>query len=105
MEAVQGLEDIVRGIGGFGSTGVSEEKDIGEKKEVNGQNERTGEENDEKVKNETLKGSDSGRKRTKKSKKTTEGSSRLSRKRQIISIKQLKRLVKKKTLVFFLVVW
>ena len=34
-----------------------------------------------------------------------EGSSRLSRERQIISVKQLKKLVKKKTLVFLAVVW
>ena len=35
----------------------------------------------------------------------TEGSSRLSRERQIISVKQLKKLVKKKTPVFLAVVW
>ena len=40
-----------------------------------------------------------------KQKKTTEGSSRLSRERQLISVKQLKRLVKKKTPVFLAVVW
>ena len=35
----------------------------------------------------------------------TEGSSRLSRERQIISVKKLKRLVKKKTPVFLAVIW
>ena len=35
----------------------------------------------------------------------TEGSLRLSRERQLISVKQLKRLVKKKTPVFLAVVW
>ena len=53
-------------------------------------------------KNETLKGSN--RTRTDRSRKTTEGTSRLSRKRHIISVKQLKRLVKKKTPVFLAVV-
>ena len=65
---------------------------------MNGQNERTGEK-ESKDENETLKGSDrnsSGRTRTEKSRKTTEGSSKLSHERQIISVKQLKRLVKKK---------
>ena len=57
------------------------------------------------VKNETLKGRfGSSRTRTKR-KKPTEGTSRLSRERQIISVKQLKRLVKKKTPVFLAVVW
>ena len=51
-------------------------------------------------KNETLKGR-IGSNRTRTVKKTkTEGSSRLSRERQIISVKQLKKLVKKKTPVF-----
>ena len=35
----------------------------------------------------------------------TEGSSRLSHERQIISVKQLKKLVKKKTPIFLAVVW
>ena len=35
----------------------------------------------------------------------TEGSSKLSCERQIISVKQLKKLVKKKTPVFLAVVW
>ena len=32
MEEVQGLEDTVHGVYGFGSTGVSEKKDTGKKK-------------------------------------------------------------------------
>ena len=107
MEEVQGLDDTIHGLGGFGSTGVNEKKDTSEKNESNGQNERIGKKN-EKVKNEALKGNDknsSGRTRTKTNNKKTEGSSRLSRERQIISVKQLKRLVKKKTPVFLAVVW
>ena len=46
MEEVQGLEDSVRGSGGFGSTGVKAEKDTSEKNKSNGQNERTNENND-----------------------------------------------------------
>ena len=79
MEEVQGLEDTVRGIGGFGSTGVKSRNDTSEKKGTIGKNERTGKKNDEKVKNETLKGSDriSGS-RTRPEKKTKiEGLSRL----------------------------
>ena len=34
MEEVQGLEDTVRGSGGFGSTGVNRQNDTGEKKKV-----------------------------------------------------------------------
>ena len=79
-------------------------------------NERTGEECKEKEKNEkavkeneTLKGlgrfSGSRNRTERKQKKTTEGSSRLSRERQLISVKQLKKLVKKKTPVFLAVVW
>ena len=74
----------------------------------NGENERTGEQKESVVKNETLKGrfgNVSGRTRTEKSRKPTEGMSRLSRERQIISVKQLKRLVKKKTPVYLAVVW
>ena len=58
-------------------------------------------------KNETLKGcKNSGtRMRIGMKKKKTEGTSRLSRERQIISAKQLKRLVRKKTPVFLAVVW
>ena len=108
VEEVQGLDDTVRGFGGFGSTGVKSGKDTGEKNETNKQNERTSEKKESKVKNETLKGNDrnsSGRTRIDRNRKTTEGTSRLSRERQIISVKQLKRLVKKKTLVFLAVVW
>ena len=36
MEEVQGLKDIVRGSGGFGSTRVNRQNDTGEKKEMNG---------------------------------------------------------------------
>ena len=39
VEEVQGLEDTVRGTGGFGSTGVKLGNDTGEKKEKNGKNE------------------------------------------------------------------
>ena len=77
VKEVQGLEDTVHGSGGFGSIGVNRQNDIGEKKEMNGENERTGEK-DEVVKNKTLKGSDSGRKRTDKNKKKNERISRLS---------------------------
>ena len=79
VEEVQGLEDTVRGVGGFGNTGVNEKKDIGEKSEGNGQNKRTSE-NNKMVKNETLKGKGdrSCRTRIGKKEKTTEGSSRLS---------------------------
>ena len=108
VEEVQGLDDIVRGFGDFGSTGVSERKDTGEKNEINGQNERTGEKKESMVKNETLKGNDrngSNRTRTDGNRKTTEETSRLSRERQVISVKQLKRLVKKKTPFFLAVVW
>ena len=104
VEEVQGLEDTVRGVGGFGSTGVNRQNDTGEKKKVNGDNERTNKKDDE-VKNETLKGSDSSRMRTERNKKKTERTSRISHERHIISIKQLKRLVKKKTPVFLAVVW
>ena len=111
VEEVSALEDTVRGTGGFGSTGVKGKNDTGscsDKKNDNGENERTGEQKESVVKNETLKGrfgNVSGRTRTEKSRKTTEGTSRLSRERQIISVKQLKRLVKKKTPVFLAVVW
>ena len=102
VEEVSALEDTVRGSGGFGSTGVKKTNDTGstsEKKNDNGENERTGEQKESVVKNETLKGrfgNVSGRTRTEKSRKPTEGMSRLSRERQIISVKQLKRLVKRK---------
>ena len=109
VEEVQGLDSTVRGSGGFGSTGVKSRNDTGrisKEKETNGKNERTGEEKEnEKVKNETLKGRIRGNRTRTEKKKTTEGSSRLSRERQIISIKQLKKLVKKKTPVFLAVVW
>ena len=81
VKEVQGLEDTVRGTGGFGSTRVKSGKDTGEKNETNGKNERT------EVKNETLKGSSSGSRTRTERKKTTETSSRLSRERQIISVK------------------
>ena len=76
------------------------------KKEVERKNERIGEKNEEE-KNETLKGSSSGsgKRMTKRNKKMTEGTSRLSHERQIIPIKQLEKLVKKKTPVFLAVVW
>ena len=105
MEEVQGLEDTVRGVGGFGNTGVNEKNDTGEKKGTIEQNERTEKKENEKVKNETLKGRISGSRTRTKKKTKTEGSASLSRERRIISIKQLKRLVKKKTSVFLAVVW
>ena len=90
VEEVQGLDNTVRGSGGFGNTGVKSEKDTGriiEKMNGNGKNERTDEKKECADKNETLKGRiGSDRTRTKKKKKT-EGSSRLSQERQIISVK------------------
>ena len=92
VEEVQDLGNTVRGTGGFGSTRVKSGNDTGSNSE---KNERTGEKKEnEVVKNETLKGN--SRTRTDRSRKTTEGMSRLSRERQIISVEQLKRLVKKK---------
>ena len=116
VEEVSGLGETIRGTGGFGSTGIESGNDTGNEANVQCKHERTGEECKEKEKNEkavkeneTLKGLGrfSGhRNRTeKKQKKTTEGSSRLSRERQLISVKQLKKLVKKKTPVFLAVVW
>ena len=108
IEEVQGLDNTVRGSGGFGSTRVKPGNDTGrisEKKNEKGENERTGEKKESADKNETLKGRiGSGRTRTVKKTKT-EGSSKLSCERQIISVKLLKKLVKKKTLVFLAVVW
>ena len=87
VEEVQGLDETVRGSGGFGSTGVKGKNDTEMKKEMNDQNERIVD------KNETLKGSCSdSRTRTGTGRKMTEGTSRrLSCERQIISVKQLKR--------------
>ena len=91
VQEVQGLDDTVRGSGGFGSTGVKSRNNIGsssEKKNEKGENERIGEKKEsEMVKNEALKGSIRGNRMRTEKKKTTEGSSKLSRKRQIISIK------------------
>ena len=108
VEEVQGHDSTVRGTGGFGSTGVSEKRNDtdGSKEKMNelDQNERTvveGKGMDSK--NETL-GGRKMRTGSMKSRKT-EGTSRLSRERQIISAKQLKRLVRKKTPVFLAVVW
>ena len=111
MEEVQGHDSTVRGVGGFGSTGVSGQNDTGsginEKRNELDQKERTVAKDCEK-KNETLKGKNSIGSKTRtgsmKSRKT-EGTSRLSRERQIISAKQLKKLVRKKTPVFLAVVW
>ena len=90
VEEVQGLDRTVHGSGGFGSTGVKPGNDtnsISEKKNENGENERTGEEKEGMVKNENLKGRvGDSRTRTRKN-KTTERSSRLSPERQIISVK------------------
>ena len=87
MEELSALEDTVRGTGGFGSTGVKGKNDTGSssvKNEMKGENERTGEQKESVVKNETLKGrfgNVSGRTRTEKNRKPTEGTSRLSRER------------------------
>ena len=108
VEEVQGLGDTLRGSGGFGSTGVKFGNDIGrirEKKNKYGENERTGEKKESVDKNETLKGRNSGGRTRTVKKAKTEGSSKLSRECQIISVKQLKKLVKKKTPVFLAVVW
>ena len=106
VEEVSGLDDTVRGSGGFGSTGIESKNDTGTQigeKEMKMKKERTVEKN--MVKNETLTGSTSGKNRTDVKKTKTEVSSRLSRERQIISVKRLKKLVKKKTPVFLAVVW
>ena len=108
VEEVQGLNNTVHGSGGFGSTGVKFGNDTGsdsKKEETNGENERTEVKKESMDKNETLKGRFSGNRTRTEKKKTTEASSRLSRERQIISVKQLKKLVKKKTPVFLAVVW
>ena len=63
-----------------------------------GKNERTED------KNESLKRIGSGGQRTNKNKKSTEGTSKLSRERQIIFMKQVNRLVKKKTPIFLEIV-
>ena len=84
VEEVQGLDKTVRGSGGFGSTGVKSRNDTGsgsDKRNENGENERTGEKNESEVKNETLKGRFSGNRTRTEKKTTTEGSSRLSRER------------------------
>ena len=91
IEEVQGLDNTVRKFGGFGSTGVKSRNDtnrISDKKNENGQNERTDEKKESEMdKNETLKGR-IGKDRIRTVKKMkTEGSSRLSRECQIISIK------------------
>ena len=107
VEEVQGLGYTALGTGGFGSTGVKSGKDTGEKNETKGKNERIEKKENEMVKNETLKGSDrngSDRTRTDRSRKMTKGMSKLSRERHIISVKQLKRLVKKRVPVFLAVV-
>ena len=82
VEEVQGLDGTVRGASGFGSTGMQSGNDTGRNSGKN-ENERTEteKEKNEKAVNvtETLKGR-FGRIRTeRKQKKTTEGSSRLSR--------------------------
>ena len=109
VEEVRGLDETVRGTGGFGSTGMQLRNDTGTENIVTCKNERTEKEKgNEKAKNETLKGrigSLSGKGTKTRKKIMTEGSSRLSRERQLISVKQLKRLVKKKTPVFLAVVW
>ena len=109
VEEVSGLDDTVRGSGGFGSTGIESGNDtgmkIGQEKKMNVEKERTVKK-EEVVKNETLTGRVTcGKNRTDVKKTKTEASSRLSRERQIISVKRLKKLVKKKVPVFLAVVW
>ena len=118
VQEVQDLAGTVRGSGRFGSTGIGLEKkndtgcpnsgDSGKTNET-GQKEQKNELKESEVKGKTLKGRfgrlSGTRTGTVPQKKKTEGSSRLSRERQIISVKQLKKLVKKKTPVFLAVVW
>ena len=79
--------------------------DTGEKKEFKDKNEPT-ERKEEDYKNETLKGRfSSGKRRTEKNRKSTEETSRLSWKRSIIFVQQLRKLAKKKTPDFLAVVW
>ena len=118
VQEVQDLAGTVRGTGGFGSTGIGSGekndtgcKDSGRKNET-GQKERENEQNDSEVgKGKTLRGRMgrfSGTRRTRTTQTDqvrTEVSSRLSRERQIISVKQLKKLVKRKTPVFLAMVW
>ena len=82
VEEVQDLGNTVRGTGGFGSTGVKSGNDTSsnsEKNETNDKNERAEKKESERIKNETLKGRFSGsRTKTDRSRKTTEGMSRLS---------------------------
>ena len=86
VEEVQGSEETVHGSRGFGSFGVKTENDTDGKKELKGEKERT--EKKDEVKNGTLKDKvDSGKRSTNKSRKSTEGTSKLSRERQIISVK------------------
>ena len=118
VQEVQDLAGTERGIGGFGSTGIGsgeKKNDTGcidsVKMNETGQKERENEQKEKEVKGKTLRGRlgrFSGTRRTKTTQteqKKTEGSSRLSRERQIISVKQLKKLVKRKTPVFLAVVW
>ena len=92
---VQGLEDTVRGVGGFGSTGIKK-NDTDEK--IVKQNERA-------EKNETLKGKCDELQRTDQDSKRTEKKAKLSREREIISVKKLKKLIQKKEPVFLAVIW
>ena len=63
---VSGLDETVRGTGGFGSTGIESRNDTGEQDIVKCKNERADGEQESKVKNETVKGRFGrfGRKRT-----------------------------------------
>ena len=104
MEEVRALEESVRGSIGLGSIGMNGKNDTEVKKKWKLEMNELGK--NDKVKNETLKGRFSSRKqRTDRNRKSAEGTSRLFRERQIISVKQLKRLVKKKTPVFLAVIW
>ena len=88
---VQGLEDTVRGAGGFGSTGIKTNDTDGQILKQNVQAE----------KNETLKSKYNARPRTDRDGKRTEKEVKLSHEREIISINKLKNLIQKKEPVFF----
>ena len=62
--------------GGFGNTGVNGKNNTGEEKELECENERN-EKKEEEDKNYAVKGKNSGKQRTEKSRKLIEGTSRL----------------------------
>ena len=82
---------------------MNEKNSTDEEKELESKNERSGTKEEE-DKHQTLRVRNSGRQRTKKNKKPADITSKLYQERHIISVKQLKRLVKKKTPVFLAVI-